>query len=57
MQDKALVKTEGDTLEGLKAYTVFHTLIKVADKALAYTKAHVLAQVKAKSVIDPLKRY
>ena len=57
MQDKALVKTEGDTLEGLKAYTVLHTLIKVADKALAYTKAHVLAQVKAKSVIDPLKRY
>ena len=57
VQDKALVKTEGDTLEGLKAYTVLHTLIKVADKALAYTKAHVLAQVKAKSVIDPLKRY
>ena len=57
MQDKALVKTEGDTLEVLKAYTVFHTLIKVADKALAYTKAHVLARVKAKSLIDPLKRY
>ena len=49
MEDKALVKTEGDTLGGLKAYTVVHTLIKVADEALAYTKAHVFAQVKAKT--------
>ena len=45
-------KKKGDTLGGLKAYTVVHTLIKVADKALAYTKAHVFAQVKAKSLTD-----
>ena len=57
MEDKAPVKTEGDTLAGLKAYTVVHTLIKVEHEALAYTKAHVFAQVKAKSVTDTLKRY
>ena len=56
MEDKAPVKTEGDTLRGLKAYTVVHTLIKVKDEALAYTKAHVFAQVKASSVTDTLKR-
>ena len=49
MEDKAPVKTEGDTLGGLKAYTVVHTLIKLDDKALAYTKAHVFEQVKAKT--------
>ena len=49
MEEKAPVKTEGDTLRGLKAYTVVHTLIKVDDEALAYTKAHVFAQVKAKT--------
>ena len=57
MEDKAPVKTEGDSLGGLKAYTVVHTLIKVEHEALAYTKAHVFAQVKAKSVTDTLKRY
>ena len=57
MEDKAPVKTEGDTLGGLKAYTVVHTLIKVEHKALAYTKAHVFSQVKAKNVTDILKRY
>ena len=57
MEDKAPVKTEGDTLGGLKAYTVVHTLIKVEHKALAYTKAQVFAQVKAKSVTNTLKRY
>ena len=57
MEDKAPVKTEGDTLGGLKAYTVVHTLIKVEHKALAYTKAHVFSQVKAKNVTDTLKRY
>ena len=57
MEDKAPVKTEGDTLGGLKAYTVVHTLIKIEHEALAYTKAHVFAQVKAKSVTDTLKRY
>ena len=57
MEDNAPVKTEGDTLAGLKAYTVVHTLIKVEHEALAYTKAHVFAQVKAKSVTDTLKRY
>ena len=57
MEDKAPVKTEGDTLGGLKAYTVVHTLIKVENEALAYTKAHVFAQNKAKSVTDTLKRY
>ena len=36
-------------LEDLKAYTVVHTLIKVDDEALAYTKAHVFAQVNAKT--------
>ena len=54
---RALVKTEGDTLAGLKAYTVVHKLIKVKDEAFAYTKAHVFAQVKANSVTDTLKRY
>ena len=49
MEDKAPVKTEGDSLGGLKAYTVVHTLIKVDDQALAYTKAQVFAQVKAKT--------
>ena len=49
MKDKTPVKTEGDTLGGLKAYTVVHTLIKVDDEALAYTKAHVFAQVNAKT--------
>ena len=49
MEDKAPVKTEGDTLGGLKAYTVVHTLIKFDDEALAYMKAHVFAQVKAKT--------
>ena len=44
MQDKAPVKTEGDTLAGLKAYTVVHTLITVENEALAYTKVHVFAQ-------------
>ena len=44
VEDKAPVKTEGDTLAGLKAYTVVHTLITVEHKALAYTKAHVFAQ-------------
>ena len=57
MEDKAPVKTEGDTVGGLKAYTVVHTLIKVEHEALAYTKAHVFAQVKTKSVTDTLKRY
>ena len=57
MEDNAPVKTEGDTLAGLKAYTVVHTLIKVEHKALAYTKAQVFAQVKAKSVTNTLKRY
>ena len=57
MEDKAPVKTEGDTLGGLKAYTVVHTLIKIEHEALAYTTAHVFAQVKAKSVTDTLKRY
>ena len=57
MEDKAPVKTEGNTLGRLKAYTVVHTLIKVKDEALAYTKAHVFVQVKANSVTDTLKRY
>ena len=57
MQDNAPVKKEGDTLGGLKAYTVVHTLIKVQHEALAYTKAQVFAQNKAKSVTDTLKRY
>ena len=57
VEDKAPVKTKGDTLGGLKAYTVVHRLIKVKHKALAYTKAHVFAQVKAKSATDTLKRY
>ena len=52
MEDKAPVKTGG-----LKAYTVVHTLIKVEDEALTYTKAHVFARVKAKSLTDTLKRY
>ena len=34
-----------------------HTLIKVKDDALAYTKAHMFAQVKANSVIDTLKSF
>ena len=49
MEHKAQVKAEGYTLGGLKAYTVVDTLIKVEDEALAYTKAHVFAQVKAKT--------
>ena len=57
MEDNAPVKTEGDTLPGLKAYTVVHTLIKVENKALAYTKAHVFSQLKAKNVTDILKCY
>ena len=57
MEDKTPVKREGNTLARLKAYTVVHTPIKVKDEALAYTKAHVFAQVKANSVIDKLKRY
>ena len=57
MEDKAPVETEGDVLGGLKAYTVVHTLIKVKDEPLAYTKAHVFAQMKAKSLSDTLKRY
>ena len=57
MQDNAPVKKKGETLGGLKAYTVVHTLIKVQHEALAYTKAQVFAQNKAKSVTDTLKRY
>ena len=57
MEDKAPVKTEGDTLGRLKAYTIVYTLIKAKDEALAYTKAHVFAQLKANSVTDTLKRY
>ena len=57
MEENAPVKTEGDTLGGLKAYTVVHTLIKVENQALAYTKAQVFAQIKAKSVTNTLKRY
>ena len=57
MEDMAPVKTEGDTLGRLKAYTVVHALIKVKDEALAYKKAHLFAQVKANSVTDKLKRY
>ena len=48
---------QGDTLAPLKAYTVVYILIKVKDEALAYTKAHVFAQVKANSVTDTLKLY
>ena len=57
MEDKAAVKKEGDTLGVLKAYTVVHTLIKVEHEALAYTKAQVFAENKAKSVTNTLKRY
>ena len=44
-------KKKGDTFGGLKAYTVVHTLIKVADKALAYTKAHVFAKARKSRVL------
>ena len=57
MEDKAPVKTESNTLGRLKAYTVVHILIKVKDEALASTKAHVFAQLKANSVTYTLKRY
>ena len=50
MEDKALVKTEGDTNAGVDAYTVLDTLNKVKAEALVYTHAFKFPQVGAKSV-------
>ena len=54
MEDKALVKTEGDTNAGVDAYTVLDTLNKVKAEALVYTQPHTFPQVQAKSVTDTL---
>lgn len=45
LEDKAQVKTEGDTNAGVDAYTVLNTLNKVKPEALVYTQPRTFPQV------------
>ena len=47
-------QTEADTLAGVEAYTVVHTLNEVEAKALVYTQVHTFLQLQAKRVTDTL---
>ena len=50
-------KTEGDTVEDVKAYIDINTLNEVKAKALVYTQAYKFPKVQTKSVTDTLRRY
>ena len=50
-------KTEGDTVEDVKAYIDINTLNEVKDKALVYTQAYKFPKVQTKSVTNTLTRY
>ena len=50
-------KTEGDTVEDVKAYIDINTLNEVKAKALLYTLAYKFPKVQTKSVTATLTRY
>ena len=50
-------KTEGDTVEDVKAYIDINTLNEVKAKTLVYTQAYKFPKVRTKSVTDTLTRY
>ena len=50
-------KTEGDTVEDVKAYIDINTLNEVKAKALVYTQAYKFPKVHTKGVTDTLTRY
>ena len=50
-------KTEGDTVEDVKAYIDINTLNEVKAKALGYTQAYKFPKVQTRSVTDTLTRY
>ena len=50
-------KTEGDTVEDVKAYIDINTLNEVKAKALVYTQAYKFPKVQSKTVTDTLTRY
>ena len=50
-------KTEGDTVEDVKAYIDINTLNEVKAKALVYTQAYKYPKVQTKNVTDTLTRY
>ena len=50
-------KTEGDTVEDVKAYIDINTLNEVKAKALVYTQAYKFPKVQSKSVTETLTRY
>ena len=51
------LKTEGDTVEDVKAYIDINTLNEVKAKKLVYTQAYKFPKVQTKSVTDTLTRY
>ena len=53
----APVKTEGDTVAEVEAYTDIDTLNEVEGKALVYTQPHTFSKVQAKSDTDTLTGY
>ena len=57
MEAQAPVKTQGDTVAEVEAYTVFDTLFEVEAEVLVYTHAHTFTQVQAKRVTDALTHY
>ena len=52
-----VAKTEGDTVEDVKAYIDINTLNEVKANALVYTQAYKFPKVQTKSVADTLTRY
>lgn len=54
VEAEAPVKTEGDTVLAVHAYTDFDMLKEDGAKALAYTQDHTFRQVQASSVTDTL---
>ena len=57
MGANAPVKTEGDTVAEVEAYTDIDTLNEVEGKALVYTQPHTFSKVQAKSDTDTLTGY
>ena len=57
MEDEALLKTQGDTVAEVEAYTIFDTLVEVEAEVLVYTQAHTFPQVQVKRVTDALTHY
>ena len=57
VEDEALLKTQGDTVAEVEAYTIVDTLVEVEADELVYTQAHTFPQVQAKRVTAALTRY